>query len=160
MAQYTIDDDDMIAHVGSVISSLPASDTRLQQIMEAQDEVSVCSQIKVYCYEEWPEKYSLKDTLKPYWSSRGELSVVQNILLKASRIVILSSTRLDTLDKIYEGHQEIPKCRERAKSSVSWPELSREIQDLVQQFRVCALHRDSKPEPLIPTPLPDRPCKS
>ena len=45
----------------------------------------------------------------------------------------------------------------RAKSSVWWPGLSREIQDLVQQCRVCALHRDSKPEPLIPTPLPDRP---
>ena len=38
-----------------------------------------------------------------------------------------------------------------------WPELSREIQDLVQQCRTCALHRDNKPEPLIATPLPDRP---
>ena len=90
MAQSTIDDDDMIAYVGSVIFSLPASDTRLQQIMEAQDEDPVCSQIKLYCYEGWPDKYSLKDALKPYWSSRGELSVVQNILLKASRIVIPS----------------------------------------------------------------------
>ena len=79
MAQSTIDDDEMIAHVGSVISSLPASDARLQQIMEAQDEDPVCSQIKVYCYEGWPYKYSLKDALKPYWSGRGELSVVQNI---------------------------------------------------------------------------------
>ena len=56
MAQSTIDDDDMIAYVGSVIFSLPASDTRLQQIMEAQDEDPVCSQIKVCCYEGWPDK--------------------------------------------------------------------------------------------------------
>ncbi|KAL9985366.1 hypothetical protein ACROYT_G007760 [Oculina patagonica] len=28
---------------------------------------------------------------------------------------------------------------------------------MVQQCRVCALHRDNKPEPLITTPLPDRP---
>ena len=59
MVQSTIDDDDMVAYVGSVISSLPASDTRLQQIVEAQDEDPVCSQIKVYCYEGWPDKYSL-----------------------------------------------------------------------------------------------------
>ena len=38
MVQSTIDDDEMSAHVGSVISLLPALDTRLQQIMEAQDE--------------------------------------------------------------------------------------------------------------------------
>ena len=162
MAQSTIDDDEMIAHVGSAISSLPVSDAGLQQIMEAQDEDPVCSQIKVYCYEGWPDKYSLKDALKPYWSSRGQLSVVQNILLKASRIVIPSSMRLDTLDKIHEGHQRITKCRERAKSSVWYLGLSREIQDSVQQCRVCAwvcawVCRDSKPEPLIPTPLPDRP---
>ena len=34
----TIDDDDMHVHIENVISSLPASGTRLQQIMEAQEE--------------------------------------------------------------------------------------------------------------------------
>ena len=114
----TIDDDEMHAHVESVISSLPASDTRLQQIMEAQEEDPVCRQINAYYCEGWPDKYSLNDAVKSYWSSRGELSVAQNILLKASRIVIPSSMRLEILDKIHEGHQGITKCRERAKNSV------------------------------------------
>ena len=51
VVQSTIDDDEMIEHVESVISSLPPSDTRLQQIIEAQEEYPVCSQIKVHCYE-------------------------------------------------------------------------------------------------------------
>ncbi|XP_015779104.1 PREDICTED: uncharacterized protein K02A2.6-like [Acropora digitifera] len=148
---------EMTAHVASVITGLPASDTRLQRIIEAQDEDPVCRQIKTYCSEGWPDKHSVKDAMKPYWSTRGELTVVQNILLKGTRIVIPSSMRLEILDKIHEGHQGIAKCRERAKSSVWWPGLSREIQDLVQQCRTCALHRDNKPEPLIATPLPDRP---
>jgi len=42
---------------------------------------------------------------------------------------------------------------------VWWPGLSREVQDLVQQCRTCALHRDNKTEPLIATPLPDHPLK-
>ena len=37
------------------------------------------------------------------------------------------------------------------------PGLSREIQDLVQQCRVCTLHKENKPKLLIATPLPDRP---
>ncbi|XP_078357457.1 uncharacterized protein LOC144642365 [Oculina patagonica] len=41
--------------------------------MVAQEEDPVCRQIKVYCYEGWPDKHSLNDAMKPYWSSRGEL---------------------------------------------------------------------------------------
>ena len=91
----------------------------------------MCRQIKTYCSGGWPDKHSVNDAMKPYWSSRGELTVVQNILLKGTRIVIPSSMRLEILDKIHEGHQGIAKCRERAKSSVWWPGLSREIQDLI-----------------------------
>ena len=155
--QPTITDDEMTAHVPSVITGLPASDTRLQQIIEAQEEDPVCREIKTYCSEGWPDKHSVNDAMKPYWSTRGELTVVQNILLKGTRIGIPSSMRLEILDKIHEGHQGIAKCRERAKGSVWWPGLSREIQDLVQQCRTCALHRDNKSEPLIATPLRDRP---
>ena len=35
---------------------------------------------------------------------RGQLSVVQTILLKASRIIFPSSMRLEILDKIHEGN--------------------------------------------------------
>ena len=155
--QPTIQDDEMTAHVASVITSLPASDTQLQQIREAQEEDPVCKEIKEYCYEGWPEKHALRDAIKPYWAERGELTVAQNILLKGSRLVIPSSMRLEILDKIHKGHQGIAKCREKSKESVWWPGLSRDIQDLVQQCRICAEHRNNKPEPMIPTPLPDRP---
>ena len=89
--QPTITDDEMTAHVASVITGLPASDTRLQQIIEAQEEDPVCRQITTYCSEGWPDKHSVNDATKPYWSTRGELTVVQNILLKGTRIVIPSS---------------------------------------------------------------------
>ena len=108
--QPTIADDDMTAHIGSVITGLPVSDTRLQRIVEAQEEDPVCRQIKTYCSEGWPDKHSVNDAMKTYWSSRGELTVVQNILLKGIRIVIPSSMRLEILDKIHEGHQGIVKC--------------------------------------------------
>ena len=45
---------------------------------------------------------------------------------------IPSALRLDVPDKIHAGHQGIQKCRERAKSGVKWPGLSRQIKDLVR----------------------------
>ena len=43
--QPTIADDEMRAHVASVITGFTASDTRFQQSIEAQEEDQVCRQI-------------------------------------------------------------------------------------------------------------------
>ena len=65
--------------------------------------------------------------------------------------------RLQVLDKVHEGHQGIVKSRERAKTSVWWPGLSCEIQDMVENCKICAKYRQQRAEPLIPTPFPERP---
>ena len=65
--------------------------------------------------------------------------------------------KLQVLDEIHEGHQGIVKCRERAKTSVWWPGLSREVQDMVENCKVCAKHRQQRAEPLMPTLFPERP---
>ena len=101
------------------------SDVKLQQIIAAQAEGPVCTKIKEYIWEGWPDKYKIPDSLKSYWNFRGELSVVGNLILKATRILIPSSLRLEVLDKIHQGYQGIVKCRARAKESVWWPGLSR-----------------------------------
>ena len=153
----TVPEEEMNIYVDSVLDSLPVSDVKLMEIKEAQDEDPACRQIKNYCMEGWPDKFHLNDALKPYWSVRGELTVVYGILLKSSRIVVPSAMKLQVLDKIHEGHQGIVKCRERAKTSVWWPGLSREVHDMVENCKVCAKYRQQRAEPLMPTPFPDRP---
>ena len=111
----TIKEQDMNIYLDSVLDSLPVSDIKLLQIEEAQDEDPICKEIKDYCLEGWPNKFNLHDALKPYWSDRGELSVVQGVLLKSSRIVIPSSLRLEVLDKLREGHQGITNAESELK---------------------------------------------
>ena len=152
-----VDDEDMVHFLESIIDSLPVSDVKLQRIIAAQAEDSVCSKIKEYILEGWPDKYKMPDVLKPYWNFRGEFSVVRDLILKSSRILIPSSLRLEVLDKIHQGHQGIVKCRARAKQSVWWPGLSREIQDMIQGCRVCLEHKVNPSEPLIPSIFPERP---
>ena len=66
--------------------------------------------------------------------------------------------RLEVPGRIHHGHQGITKCRERerAKQVVWWPGLSRQIQDMVEPCHTCAKHRINKPEPLCPSPFPER----
>ena len=77
--------------------------------------------------------------------------------MKGNRLVIPVSMRLDVLDKLHEGPQGITKCRERAKTSVWWPGLSKQLEELVNNCSTCIKERVNRPEPAIPSELPDRP---
>ena len=147
------------AYVCSILDSLPVSDIKLQQIIEAQDNDEVCKTIKQYCFENWPERHLLPSAIRPYWTDRTHLTVVQNVLLKDTRIVIPSSMRLEVLDKIHDAHMGINKCRERAVQAVWRPGLSKQIQDMAENCQTCLKHKVNGPEPLCPTQFPERPWK-
>ena len=89
----------------------------------------------------------LPSAIRPYWTDRAHLTVVQNVLLKDTRIVIPSSMRLEVLDKIHDAHMGINKCCERAKQAVWWPGFSKQIQDMVENCQICLKHKVNRPEP-------------
>ena len=135
-------------YVNSVLSEIPASDKRLEEMRERQREVEVYRQIVAYCKNVWPERASCSEALKAYWSERNEITLVKGILMKGCRIIKPLVMRVEILDRLHEGHQGITKCRARAKVSVWWPGLSKQMEDLVHGCRT---------EPLIPSVTPERP---
>ncbi|PFX21652.1 Transposon Ty3-I Gag-Pol polyprotein [Stylophora pistillata] len=149
--------EDLNLYVSHIVECLPTTERRLQEIRLHQDEDEVCSKLKLFCSEGWPEKHHLNCSLQPYWQYRAEITVQQGILMKDDRVIIPSVLRLDVLDKIHTGHQGIQKCRERAKSGVWWPNLSKQIEDLVRECPTCIKTKTNRAEPMIPTQLPERP---
>eukprot|EP00794_Sanderia_malayensis_P016472 gene16472-18109_t len=68
------DIDTEIEHfVCSIIDTIPVSDIKLRQLMEAQNEDEVTKKVIEYCQEGWPEKYQLPSAILPFWSDRGEI---------------------------------------------------------------------------------------
>ena len=150
--------EDVEAFVSAILSNLPATENRLQQIHEAQYDDEVCQKIREYTLRGWPDKHNLSySSLKPYLQHAAEFTVQDGLLMMNDRILIPASLRLEVLDQIHHGHLGIVKCRERAKQSVWWPGLSRQIESMVENCKSCQLHRAQTAEPLMPTPLPDRP---
>ena len=143
--------EEISCYVAEVMTTLPASDRKLEEIRIHQDEDEICRQIKVFCHEGWPAKHQLSGPLGIYWQHQGSILVEEGLLLYSTRLVIPSSLRLSTLDKLHQGHQgivivivdEIPavvaapavavfcwfcsectrinKCRAHARQSVWWP---------------------------------------
>lgn len=77
--------------------------------------------------------------------------------MKGERLVIPPHLRADVLQRLHEGHQGISKCRARAKESVWWPGISAQIAQMVESCELCQKHRLQNKEPLVSTPVPDRP---
>lgn len=65
------------------------------------------------------------------------------LLVKGTRIVIPSAMGLKILDKIHEGIEAL-NCQVanlEPKIAVWWPNLSREIQEMGSNFKICTKHQ-------------------
>ena len=142
------------AYIAMIRQSFPASDRRLEEIITHKTEDETCREIRQYAEEGWPDKSRLKGLAKLYWPHRGDLSITDDILLHRSRIVIPASLRSDILDKIHEGHLGITKCRELV---VWWPNISKQLAELVTHCRECSMNATNRIEPLAASQLPQYP---
>ena len=144
-SSVTVGDNQFEAEVGAyvnlLVQTLPATETRLQQIREAQLADHICSQVMEYCRHGWPHPSQIEGPIKKYVSVKDELSVCNNLLLRNSRLVIPTSLQDDVLKKLHTGHQGITKCRQRASQAVWWPGISKHIDEAVQRCSICCKTR-------------------
>ena len=75
--------------------------------------------------------------------------------MRGCRIVVPPPLRKEMLARIHTGHQGIVKCRERARQSVWWPGMSRELEELVKNCPECCKTLRQRAQPLMPSVLPD-----
>ena len=146
-------------HVHSVISNLPFSDAKLQELVEAGRSDQKFHNLKLVIKDGWPEKRSdCSPSIIEYWNHRDELSVVNDLVFKGEKLVIPSFLRKSMLDSIHSGHMGVEKCQKRACDIMFWPKMSAEIAEYVLNCTVCLERRNENPkEPLQPYPVPERP---
>ena len=93
-----------------------------------------------------------------YFNVRRELSVVDGVLLRGTRIVIPAKLRKRTLQLAHEGHQGIVKTKLRLREKVWWPGIDKDAENMVRTCKPCQLVGPSpRPEPIVPTEMPKGP---
>ena len=142
--------------VNTITINLPATAHYLTELAKKQDEDKIYSQVKQFCKTGWSKQPKMPDSLKAYHSVSVELSVY-NDLMRGSRIVIPSTLQRDMLERLHEEHQGNTKCWLRAKQSMWWPGLGKQLETLVSNCSACCQLRVQHPEPLIPTEFPELP---
>lgn len=144
------------AYVEAVIQAKPISEAKLDAIREATSTDPMMREVMRFVNDGWP--HHVPSELKAYHAERASLSRADGLLLHGDRIVIPTAQRREILVRLHEGHLGLNKCRERAKMSVWWPGIGKDLQTKISQCAFCHEHRPTqRKEPLITTPLPPSP---
>ena len=69
------------------------------------------------------------------------MSTEDALILKGQRLLIPESLREDILEQLHYGHHEIGKPRLRARESVFWPNINKDIEQMTKSCPICQEHQ-------------------
>ena len=69
--------------------------------------------------------------LHAFWIHRFNMHITNGIIMKGTSIVVPWSLQQEYLQCLHMGHLRISKCRARAKTTVFWPNIDRDISQLI-----------------------------
>lgn len=97
--------------------------------------------MKLFTLKGWP-KFMADENLRPYWYRGQELTVEDDCLLWGLRVIVPGSLRQQLLKELHESHQGMVKSKAVARSHFWWPKLDEDIENMIGQCRVRALHQN------------------
>ena len=138
---------------------LAVSEERLQQINHASADDPVLQQLRATICRGWPEsKSDLPETLYPYYDHRDTLTVQGDLVFKGQQLVVPACLRKELMAVAHSTHIGIEGCLPRARESLYWPRMSKELREYVAKCDICLSHRIAQQkEPLMQHEVVARP---
>ena len=82
-------------------------------------------------------KHQLSALLQPFWNGHEHLSTDNGIVFRGSRLVIPKALRQRVFTDLYSSHQGMEKTKRRARQTVLWPNLNKDIHNTVSACQQC-----------------------
>ena len=146
-----IEVEEMVSH-----SFLPGESAKINMIRNMQEKDNEIMRIKEYINQGWTNKNSWKKDTEKYYNSQQYLSINKGCLTYQNRAVIPEINRNEIIEDIHTGHLGITKCLERAKNSVHWFGISRNIERKVRDCNQCRVSNKTYREPIQLVPVPSK----
>ena len=110
----------------------------MAEIQHASSQDDHLQQLKSFIIADWPyTKDELHADLKPYWSCRDELAVIDGIILKSRCTVIPKSLRQQVLGQLHTNHMGIENTKLLVHESVYWSSINADIERYIKQCATC-----------------------
>ncbi|CAC5401780.1 unnamed protein product [Mytilus coruscus] len=148
-------------HVNDIhlISHMPIAPEMYAKFQKETANDEHLQELQDVIFDGWPnEKSELLHSLRPYWTFRDELSVIDGLLYKSNKAIVPKALQNEMLDKIHESHLGIVKSKSRARDVLFWIGMGQDIEDKVKACGLCAQHQSlNAKEPMLMPEIPERP---
>ena len=125
-------------YVDAILKQMPVSDEKLEEIRKTTKDDNELQELQKYVQRGWPNTpKDLPAMIRPYWSYRDEITVIDGIVFKSRKIIIPKALRSEMLGRIHTGHMGVQECKERARDVLFWPGMCKEIENMVKQCTTC-----------------------
>lgn len=142
-----------------ITKTLPISDAQYERFQNATMNDPDMTLLKKCIIQGWPiNKNLIPEQIRPYVTYKDELSVIDEIIYKNTRLVVPSTLRKEMLNKIHYNHLGMEKCKNRAREILFWPGMPKQISDIIQNCETCQRYqRAQTKESFIARDIPEGP---
>ncbi|XP_057310511.1 uncharacterized protein K02A2.6-like [Hydractinia symbiolongicarpus] len=96
------------------------------------------------------------DVIREYYPSRLQLSIVNDILMFANKIVIPPTLRESIISIAHEGHQGQVRTKQRLRKKVWWPRMGFSVEAHIKSCHGCQVTAGAQIKtPVVMTEIPD-----
>ena len=143
--------------VNELVEALPIAKARLARLQAATLDESDGRLLLQYVTQGWPVYQKVEPSVQKFYTYKDYLTTVQGLIYFNQRVYIPQAERASVLKDIHAGHQGETKCVRRASQIVWWPGMTVDIRVMVKRCATCLEFRRVPTEPMMGTPLPERP---
>ena len=131
-------DEEIACHVNEVVRQMPATTPYLEKIIIETKKDKDLQLLLSIMNSEWPKsKQQCPQSIQHFWDSRHDLTTINGLLVKGSRIVIPRSMQQDVLHKLHNAHQGMDRTKRRARQACYWPKMNNDIEKMVIKCTEC-----------------------
>ena len=122
----------------SFLRSVPIHDNKIQQIIE-QTRIDQNLQVLVKTIAEGRpnHRHECNTAILKFWNHRDELTYMDGVILKGDRIIIPETLQNDILNQLHASYLGMVKTKERARMVVSWPNIKKDIENMIGSCSTC-----------------------
>ena len=154
-----IPEEELAAQVHMIYANAAATKTKLDEIKAETQKDATLMTIHRFIMNGWPKRREdVPDEIKPYWSYKEEMFVINGVMFKGERLIIPTSMRKDVLKLLHQSHMGIEKTKWRARATIFWPSINTQIEDMIKSCDICQHNKKAQQkETMITTEVLDYP---
>ena len=116
----------------------------------------ILAQVMRFVKEGWP--HALSEELKDFKKLENSLSTENGCVFYGLRVIIPSTLRNHILKLLHLGHFGMQRMKQLARSTVYWPRIDFDIEDLCRKCTSCGQFQNKPDKPSIhPWMMPEKP---